>query len=117
MVVVTVNPTDAEALGMALALPFANLVFLARPDVGVIIEDRGAHAVGHEPLDDCRGAGRTTSVEENLRTVIRNEKGLLFHACKNTKKGGYGKISSKRKGEILAFLTFFRTFANKITNN
>ena len=26
-------------------------------------------------------------------------------------------ISSKRKGEMLAFLTFFRTFANEITNN
>ena len=102
---------------MALALLLTNLVLLAGPDVGVIVEDCGAHAMGYEPLDDSRGAGRTTSVEENLRTVIRNEKGLLFHACKNTKKGGNDQISLKRKGEMLAFLTFFRTFANEITNN
>jgi hypothetical protein len=38
MVVVAVGPLESEALRMALALILANIILLAGPDVGVIIE-------------------------------------------------------------------------------
>ena len=43
---------DAEALGVALALVLADVVFLAGVDVGVIIKDSWADAVLQHPLYD-----------------------------------------------------------------
>jgi hypothetical protein len=52
VVIIAVNPTDAKALGMTFALVFSNLVLLTRPDIGVIIEYGGAHAIVHQPLNN-----------------------------------------------------------------
>ena len=52
VVVVAVNPTDAQTLGMTFALVFSNLVLLTRPDIRVIIEYGGAHAIVHQPLNN-----------------------------------------------------------------
>jgi hypothetical protein len=107
MVVVAVNPPDAKALGMPLALLLTDFVLLAWKDVGVIIEYGGPHAIRHQPLDDGRRTGCTTGMQQHLGATFRNHDGRLFHACKNTKKAGYGKISLKRKGKMFAFPHFF----------
>lgn len=66
VVVVAVNPCQAETLGMAFALLLADVVLLAGPDVGIKIEDSGAHAVLQHPLHDGTGTGGTAGVEQHL---------------------------------------------------
>ena len=66
VVVVAVYPTDAEAVGMALAFVFADFVFLEGVDVGVVVEDGGTDVVLEHPLDDGGGAGGTAGVEEDF---------------------------------------------------
>ena len=50
VVIVTVYPFQSQTPGMALTLVLADLVFLARPDIGIEIEDGGTHAISHQPL-------------------------------------------------------------------
>ena len=52
MMVITINPLDAQALSMTFALVLSNLVFLKRVDIWVIIEYGGAHTMSHQPLYD-----------------------------------------------------------------
>lgn len=62
MVVVSVYPANAQRLGVTLALDLADVVLIARPDVGVIIKDGGAHVVLQQPLDNGRRTGCTAGV-------------------------------------------------------
>ena len=52
VVVVAVNPSDAEAFGMSLALLLANLVFLAWKYVRIVIVDSGTYSIIQHPLYD-----------------------------------------------------------------
>jgi hypothetical protein len=50
VVVVTINPTQSLALGMALALLLTLLVFFPWPDVRIKIEYGGTKPVQYHPL-------------------------------------------------------------------
>ena len=65
MVVVTVYPWDVEAVGMAFAFIFADVVFFAWVDVGIEVEDGGVDVVLEHPLDNGGGAGGAACMEEN----------------------------------------------------
>ena len=78
MVVVTINPSDAETFCMTFALLLADIVFLTRIDVGIEVEDGGTDVVLQHPLDNGGGAGGTTSVEENLVEPFWDEDVVLF---------------------------------------
>ena len=54
VVVVAVNPLQANGFGMAFAFGFADVVFLARVDVGIEIKNGGADVVVQHPLDNGR---------------------------------------------------------------
>ena len=50
MVVVAVNPCQAETFRMALALVLADLIFLTGKDVRIVIEYRRTDIMLHHPL-------------------------------------------------------------------
>jgi hypothetical protein len=50
VVVVAINPTDAQRVGVALAFVLTDVVFLTRIDVGVIIKYGRADVVSQHPL-------------------------------------------------------------------
>jgi hypothetical protein len=52
VVVVAINPTDAQRVGVALAFVFTDVVFFAWVDVGVIIKYGRTDVVGQHPLYD-----------------------------------------------------------------
>jgi hypothetical protein len=52
MIVVAINPFQAQALCMALALILANLVFFAGKDIGIIVKDSRSDIMLHQPLDN-----------------------------------------------------------------
>ena len=54
VVVVAVDPSHPEAISMPLALLLADLIFLKRVDVGIVIEDDGAQTMSQQPLDNGR---------------------------------------------------------------
>jgi hypothetical protein len=54
MIVIAINPSKSEALSMALAFILANVVFLPREDIGIIVKDRGADVVLNQPFYDGR---------------------------------------------------------------
>lgn len=78
VVIVAINPRDVEAVGMAFALVFADVVFLARVDVGVEVEDGGADVVLKHPFDNGGGAGCAASVEQHLVKPFRDDDVVLF---------------------------------------
>ena len=78
MVVVPVNPRDAETVGMAFAFVFADFVFLAGVDVGIEIEDGGADVVLEHPLNDGGGTGSATSMEQHLMKSVWNDDVVLL---------------------------------------
>ena len=71
MVVVAFYPADAEALGVTLALLLSDLVLLARPDVGVVIEYGGTHPIGHQPLHNGRRAWGTAGVQQHFLCLLK----------------------------------------------
>lgn len=79
VVIVAVNPTDAQRLCVPLALLLADLVLLTWPDVRVVVEDGGSHAVCHQPLHDGRRAGGAACVQQYFRTPFRNFNGSILH--------------------------------------
>ena len=66
VVVVAVDPRQAQALGVALALLLADGVFLLGIDVGIEIVDGGADAIGQHPLNNGAAARGTAGVEQHL---------------------------------------------------
>ena len=52
VVVVAINPLNAQRLSVAFTLVLADVILLARPDIGIVIENRGAHTIGQQPLDN-----------------------------------------------------------------
>ena len=64
VVVVAINPVEAERVGMALALVLAYLVFAERENVGIEVEDGGSYVVLDEPFYDGRRARGATGVEQ-----------------------------------------------------
>ena len=52
VVVVAINPRYAKTLGMSLTFMLANLVFLTRKDIGIVMKNSGAHTMLQQPLDD-----------------------------------------------------------------
>jgi hypothetical protein len=52
MVVITVNPLNTKTLSMPFTLILANLVFLTRVDIGIIVENGRLYIMGKHPLHD-----------------------------------------------------------------
>ena len=65
MVVVAVNPADAQRLRVTLALLLAYLILLAGIDIGVVIEYGGTIAVVQQPLYNSRRTGRTAASQKD----------------------------------------------------
>ena len=78
MVVVSINPGDAETVGVAFAFVFTDFVFLVGVDIWIEVEDGGADVVLEHPLDDSRGAGGTAGVEEDLVETFGDDDGVVF---------------------------------------
>lgn len=78
MVIIAINPFQPQALSMALTLVLADLIFLTRPDIGVEIEDGGTHAIRHQPFNNGRRTGCTTSMQQHLVATLRNQNSRLF---------------------------------------
>ena len=80
MVIVAVNPRQAEALGMALALLLADVVFLAGEDVGIVVKDGGTHAILQHPFHDGAAARGTTGMEQHFAaSILRQLYGGFLH--------------------------------------
>ena len=54
VVVIAIDPLDAKALSMPLALVLTDLVFLKGKDVRIVIEDGGTHVMSQHPLHNGR---------------------------------------------------------------
>ena len=78
VVVVTVYPSQAQALGMSLALVLADVVLLAGEDVRIIIKNGWAYLMLHQPFYDGRRTRRTTGMQQHLVTTLRYNDGRLF---------------------------------------
>lgn len=52
VVIVTINPLNSEAFGMAFALVLADLVLLKGVDIGIIIEYGGTHTIIEQPFNN-----------------------------------------------------------------
>ena len=72
MVVVSVNPSYAKTLCMALALLFTDLILLTWPDVWIVIEYGRAHAIGKHPLYNGRRTWGTAGMQQHLPTSLRH---------------------------------------------
>ena len=81
MVIVAVNPCEAQALSMALALVLANFVFLKRHDIRIEIEYRRPYTIACHPLNNSRRTWRTTRMEQHFCCAFRyfNRTFLVFH--------------------------------------
>ena len=66
VIIVAINPRDAEAVCMALAFVFADVVFFLRIDVGIEIEDGGTDAMLKHPLYDGGRAGGAAGMQKDL---------------------------------------------------
>jgi hypothetical protein len=49
---VTINPLNSEAFGMAFTLVLADLVLLKGVDIGIIIEYGGTHTIIEQPFNN-----------------------------------------------------------------
>ena len=54
VIIVAVDPADAQRLRMTLALLFTDIVLLTRPDIGIVIIDDRTDVVLYQPFDDSR---------------------------------------------------------------
>lgn len=78
VVIRTLDPLETERLGMAAALVAAMDVLFERKYVGIIVVDYRTDIVGEHPLDNGRGAWRTTGVEHG-RLGRRRRQRWAFH--------------------------------------
>ena len=95
VVVVTIYPSDAQTFRMTFAFILADFIFLTRIDVGVEVEDGGTNVVLQHPLDNGRGAGRTTGVEKDFVETFGNEDFALFLHVQRFRVAKVGKYSEK----------------------
>ena len=72
MVIVAVNPLKSQALCMPFAFLLADVIFLARKDVGIEIKDSGADVVLQHPLHDGRRTRSTTGMQQHLLHTCRH---------------------------------------------
>ena len=63
---------------MALALVLADKVFVQRIDIGVEIVDNRLNVVSEQPLDDSRGAGCATGMQQDSVQAFGDEYGGLM---------------------------------------
>lgn len=72
VIIVAINPIDAQRLRMPLALTFSDFILLTRPNIRIIIIDSGFNAMVHHPLHDSRRAWSTTSMEQHALHTLRH---------------------------------------------